>query len=79
MTDEFTPETEPSGSLDPPRRTPPTAVGAMTPEPEPRRHAASRQHSTSGSAPSLEEALLRPVADAVRGVMREIERMFERL
>ena len=73
MTDEFTPETEPSGSLDPPRRTP-TAVGAMTPEPEPRRY-----HSTSGSAPSLEEALLRPVADAVRGVMREIERMFERL
>ena len=77
MTDEFTPETEPGGSLDPPRRTPPTAVGAMTPEPEPRRYAESRHHSTSGSVPSL-EALLRPVADAVRGVMREVERMFER-
>ena len=29
------PETQPAGSLDPPRKKPPTAVGAATPEPTP--------------------------------------------
>ncbi|HEX2091877.1 MAG TPA: hypothetical protein VHG28_05710 [Longimicrobiaceae bacterium] len=33
---EFLPIPDPSGSLQPPRRYPPTAVGVETPEPEPR-------------------------------------------
>ena len=33
MQDSWTPEPEPSGSLDPPRRRPPTAVGVATPPP----------------------------------------------
>ena len=87
MTDDFTPETEPSGSLDPPRRNPPTAVGAMTPEPEPEprprhrhrhRHRARSVHHVRSSHTPLDE-LLRPVANAVRDAFREIERVLERL
>lgn len=35
MEREFTPEPEPSGSLEPPKRYPPTAVGTGTPNPDP--------------------------------------------
>jgi hypothetical protein len=35
MEHEFTPEPEPSGSLEPPKRYPPTAVGTGTPNPDP--------------------------------------------
>jgi len=34
MPDDFTPEPEPRGDLVPPPRTPPTAVGAATPDPD---------------------------------------------
>ena len=80
MTDDFTPETEPSGSLDPPRRHPPTAVGAMTPEPEPEpgRGARSVHHVLSSHDHPL-HALLRPVANAVRDAFREVARVLERL
>lgn len=37
---EFEPVPQPSGSLEPPRRFPPTAVGVETPEPEPQPRAA---------------------------------------
>jgi putative Ca2+/H+ antiporter (TMEM165/GDT1 family) len=36
MTDDWTPDPEPAGDLDPPRRRPPTAIGLLTPPP-PRR------------------------------------------
>ncbi len=35
MQDDFEPKTEPSGSLDPPSRKPPTAVGGAAPGSEP--------------------------------------------
>jgi hypothetical protein len=35
MTDEFAPMPQPDGSLDPPRRNPPTAVATAAPLPEP--------------------------------------------
>jgi hypothetical protein len=74
VTEEFTPETEPSGSLDPPRRPPPTAVGAMTPEPEPD----PRRYEGERSVPNLEEPL-RPVTRVMRNLVQEIERLLERL
>ena len=35
MSDDFVPETQPSGALDPPRRRPPTAVGTLAVPPHP--------------------------------------------
>ncbi|MDP9353059.1 MAG: hypothetical protein M3P51_16175 [Chloroflexota bacterium] len=40
---DYAPETQPAGSLDPPNRRPPTAVGAAIPEPEPRPESAARE------------------------------------
>ena len=79
MTADFTPETEPSGSLDPPRRHPPTAVGAMTPEPEPQPERRARSIHHVGSHAHPLDALLRPVANAVRDAFREVARVLERL
>ena len=42
MSDEFTPTPEPSGSLVPPIKHPPTALAAATPPPRPPVHPSSR-------------------------------------
>ena len=75
MSDDFTPETEPSGALVPPNRLPPTAVGVMTPEPEPAPYA---HHNSHARIPSPGE-VLRPVIRAVAGALREAAQMLERL
>ncbi len=75
MSDDFTPETQSSGALEPPRRLPPTAVGVMTPEPEPAPHSHHRSHAR---IPSPGE-VLRPVFRAVAGALREAAKVLERL
>jgi hypothetical protein len=75
MSDDFTPETQPGGALEPPRRVPPTAVGVMTPEPEPGPHAHPASHNR---VPSPAE-VLRPVFRAVAGVLRGAAKLLERL
>ncbi|MBX3175314.1 MAG: hypothetical protein KF709_12945 [Gemmatimonadaceae bacterium] len=46
MTDEWAPEPEPAGNLQPPRRNPPTAVGVLTPPP-PHRPQRTRYRASS--------------------------------
>ncbi|HEX8212197.1 MAG TPA: hypothetical protein VF584_18615 [Longimicrobium sp.] len=75
MTDDFTPETQPSGGLEPPHRLPPTAVGVMTPEPEPGPYS---HHHSHARIPSPAE-VLRPVFHAVAGALRGVARVLERL
>lgn len=75
MSDDFTPETQPSGALVPPGRLPPTAVGVMTPEPEPGPHA---HHASHNFVPSPAE-VLRPVFRAVAGALREVAKVLERI
>lgn len=75
MSDDFTPETQPSGALEPPRRVPPTAVGVMTPEPEPGPHS---HHHSRARVPSPAE-VLRPVLRAVAGALRGAAKVLERL
>ncbi|HEX8673826.1 MAG TPA: hypothetical protein VF710_18155 [Longimicrobium sp.] len=75
MSDDFTPETEPSGALVPPTRLPPTAVGVMTPEPEPAPHAHYNSHAR---IPSPAE-VLRPAIRAVAGALRAAAKVLERL
>jgi hypothetical protein len=76
MSDDSTPDTQPAGALDPPRRQPPTAVGAMTPErePDPRRHHGHPERSASPL-----DALLRPLVAVVRRGIRTAERIVGRL
>jgi hypothetical protein len=70
------PETQPSGSLDPPRRYPPTAVGAaMDPEPEPQR---PRTLHRTGKSPDPFAALRLPVVIA-QAALRATRRALERL
>jgi hypothetical protein len=68
MSDEYVPEPLPSGSLDPPRRHPPTAVGVVTPEPEPAPF--TRRSGT--------RYLLAPVFRAVSRVFRGAARLLGR-
>jgi hypothetical protein len=75
MSDDFTPETQTGGALEPPRRVPPTAVGVMTPEPEPAPHA---HHGSHNRVPSPAE-VLRPVFRAVAGALRGVAKVLERL
>jgi len=75
MSDDFTPETQPGGALEPPRRLPPTAVGVMTPEPEP---GPSSHHQAHTRIPSPAE-VLRPVFRAVAGALRGAAKVLERL
>jgi len=57
MDDEFSPETEPSGALQPPRKPPPTAVATATPSPPPQRHPRSFVRARSPFLPILSRAL----------------------
>lgn len=75
MSDDFTPETQPGGALVPPHRPPPTAVGVMTPEPEPGPYS---HHGSYNRIPSPAE-VLRPVFRAVAGALREAARVLDRL
>jgi hypothetical protein len=68
MSEEYVPEPLPGGSLGPPRRYPPTAVGVMTPEPEPAPFA--RRSGTY----YLLAPVLRAVARAFRGAARLLGR-----
>ena len=70
MQDEFEPKTEPSGSLNPPTRKPPTAVatGSSGPEPERNPHAiavASRTPNAFGRFLSQAFDVLDEAADKV--------------
>lgn len=70
------PETQPSGSLEPPRRYPPTAVGAaMEPEPEPQWQ--RRLHRTQASTGPL--AALRLPYEIARAALDATRRALERL
>jgi hypothetical protein len=70
------PETQPSGSLEPPRRYPPTAVGAaMDPEPEPQRPRALHRTRTSSDP----FAALRLPYVVARAALRATRRALERL
>lgn len=70
---EFRPIPDPSGSLQPPNRRPPTAVGAETPEPElpPRPRAEPRRRPRR--RPKLEAVL-----DVVLGIPVEIFKIARR-
>lgn len=70
---EFRPIPDPSGSLQPPNRRPPTAVGAETPEPElpPRPRPAPRRRPQKH--PRLEAVL-----DVVLGIPLEIVKIARR-
>jgi hypothetical protein len=70
------PETQPSGSLEPPRRYPPTAVGAaMEPEPEPERSRALHR-AVASTRPF---AALRLPFVIARAALRATGRALERL
>jgi len=56
---EWPPETQTAGFLDPPRRKPPTAVGAATPEPPPAPQRVPRQLRRARRGRLLERALRR--------------------
>ena len=75
MSDEFIPETQTSGALVPPGRLPPTAIAVETPEPEPAPYA---RHHSSARIPSPAE-VLRPLARAVAGALREAARALDRV
>ena len=75
MSDEFIPETQTSGALVPPGRRPPTAVGVETPEPEP---APYSRHYSSARIKSPAE-VLRPLARAFAGALREAARVLDRV
>lgn len=59
---EFRPVPDPSGALQPPRRDPPTAVGLLTPEPEPVPSGRTRFAGLWGANPSV-------LADVLRGII----------
>ncbi len=67
MSDDFIPETQSSGSLEPPRRLPPTAIGVETPEPAP--EPSPRHHSASIPSPA---EVLGPVLRAAVGAVRQV-------
>lgn len=76
---EFKPIPDPSGSLQPPRRNPPTAVGVETPEPEPQPQPRTRFARLWASGTSLLGDLLRSVfAAPVRAVGRTWRRLRRR-
>ena len=70
MSDEYVPQTQASGALDPPRRPPPTAVGtsALLPEPVsgPVRWLPARRNPLS-EAVEVALNVLDAIADSVRG------------
>lgn len=68
MSADLTPEPLPSGSLGPPRRDPPTAVGVETPEPEPAPSARGRES----------RHVLLPLFRAARRVLRGAARALGR-
>ena len=78
MRDEYEPVPEPRGSLVPPPRYPPTAVGAATPEPEPRpfrsfghgRRRRGAAEETVLLAGTLAAAMVRDAAKLVRFLAR---------
>lgn len=63
---EFRPIPDPSGSLQPPNRRPPTAVGAAAPVPEPHpsrpSHSRHRTRGRSGIEIAVRAALLVPIS-----------------
>lgn len=62
---EFKPIPDPAGSLEPPRRYPPTAVGAATPPEPPRRPVTARAKARpSKLALALQLALILPLLGA---------------
>jgi hypothetical protein len=71
MEQDDTPPTEPSGSLDPPRRQPPTAVATATPEPAPREEprAAVRRRGLEGAI-SRALDVVDALADGIAGALR---------
>lgn len=75
---DWTPETQPSGSLEPPRRFPPTAVGAMTPPPPERDPFHAYAVARMQAAPALIRAM-RPALRGLRHTVRAIERAVARL
>lgn len=70
---EFRPVPDPAGALDPPRRFPPTAVGAATPEPDPEREPvrARARPARRGKSPLmsvLQVAIALPLVGLALGV-----------
>jgi hypothetical protein len=72
----FAPIPDPSGSLDPPRRFPPTALATATPEPEPQRsHTATRATNRISAL----QVAVRVVEEVVRSVAGTVHRALARL
>lgn len=82
--DELIPDTEPSGRLDPPRRPPPTAVGAGTPnEDKPDRRPAelydrARLRARSGRTASLPVRFAEMLIGGLRRVIRKSRQKIQR-
>jgi hypothetical protein len=71
--DDLVPDTEPRGDLDPPRRFPPTAIGAGTPDgEEPRRRPAELDDRVRMAALMRRKP---PVVRLVDSVLRRVRRL----
>jgi hypothetical protein len=70
---EYEPVPEPSGSLQPPRRDPPTAVGAAAPEPQPPRRPVPSVPNRKSVLAVAATLLAIPPLLLLRGLYRGVE------